>query len=245
MKTAPQEIARLEATGEVFRTLKVTAPAAGLIMKRMPGLEGMAVRPGMELFHIADLSSLWLSVELFEDQLAAVREGTDAEITLSYFPGENFRGKVRFFEPELSEKTRTIRAMVEVPNRGGRLRKGMYATVELQPVEVRGALAVPLQAVLRTGERNVVVLALGDGRFAPRDVTLGHEAAGFAEVLEGLEEGAEVVTSGHFLLDSESALREAIQKMVVARGREQNGETARLAGAETDRAPAAAGHHVH
>ncbi len=213
----PEQIARLEETGEVFRTLEVSAPASGLVMKRMAGLEGMAVKPGMELFHIADLSSLWLSVELFEDQLAAVREGTEAEIDLSYFPGETFHGRVRFLEPELSEKTRTMRAKIEVPNRNGQLRKGMYATVELKPVEVLDALTVPLQSVLRTGQRNVVVVALGNGRFEPRDVTLGHEAEGFAEVLGGLEEGTEVVTSAQFLLDSESTLREAIQKMIADR----------------------------
>lgn len=210
----PQQIARLEDTGEVFRTLEVSAPASGLVMKRMAGLEGMAVQPGMELFHLADLSSLWLSVELFEDQLSAVHEGTEAQIDLSYFPGETFRGRVRFLEPELSEKTRTMRAKIEVPNPDGRLRKGMYATVELQPVEVQDALTVPLQSILRTGQRNVVVVALGHGRFEPRDVILGHEAEGFAEVLSGLEEGAEVVTSAQFLLDSESSLRQAIQKMV-------------------------------
>lgn len=219
----PEQIARLEETGEVFRTLEVSAPASGLVMKRMTGLEGMAVRPGMELFHIADLSSLWLSVELFEDQLAAVREGTEAEINLSYFPGETFRGRVRFLEPELSEKTRTMRAKIEVPNRDGRLRKGMYATVQLQPVEVRDALTVPVQSVLRTGQRNVVVVALGGGRFEPRNVTLGHEAEGFAEVLGGLEEGLEVVTSAQFLLDSESTLREAIQKMISDRTATRNG----------------------
>ena len=143
----------MEATGEVFRTLEVTAPADGLVMKRMAGLEGMAVQPGMELFHIADLSSLWLSVELFENQMAWVQEGTEANVTLSYFPGESFRGRVRFLEPELSETTRTVRAKIEVPNRDGRLRKGMYATVDLQPVQVRDALVVPSKAVLRTGQR--------------------------------------------------------------------------------------------
>jgi Cu(I)/Ag(I) efflux system membrane fusion protein/cobalt-zinc-cadmium efflux system membrane fusion protein len=214
---SPQEVERLEKTGEVFRTLEVAAPAAGLVMKRMAGLEGMAVQPGMELFHLADLSSLWLSVELFEDQLAWVREGTEAKIDLSYFPGETFTGRVRFLEPELSEKTRTMRAKIEVPNPNGRLRKGMYATVELRPVAERQALAVPTQAVLRTGQRNVVVMALGDGRFAPREVVLGHEAEGFAEMISGLREGDEVVTSAQFLLDSESSLREAIQKMIAAR----------------------------
>ncbi len=214
---SPRQIERLVETREVFRTLEVAAPAGGLVMKRIAGLEGMAVKPGMELFHIADLSSLWLSVELFEHQLVWVREGTTAAIELSYFPGEVFHGKVRFLEPELSEKTRTMRAKIEIPNRNHRLRSGMYATVELQPVMVRDVLAVPSQAVLRTGRRNVVVVALGEGRFAPREVTLGHEAEGFAEVRGGLDEGVEVVTSAQFLLDSESTLRDAIQKMIAAR----------------------------
>jgi Cu(I)/Ag(I) efflux system membrane fusion protein len=214
---SPQQINLLEETGEVFRTLKVAAPKGGLVMKRMAGLEGMAVSPGMEIFHIADLSSLWISVELFENQIAWVREGSSAEIALSYFPGEPFHGKVRFLEPELSEKTRTMRAKIELPNPGGRFRKGMYATVEFQPVIVRDAVAVPLQAVLRTGQRNVVVVALGEGRFAPHEVTIGHEAEGYAQILTGVEEGAEVVTSAQFLLDSESKLREAVQKMIAGR----------------------------
>lgn len=214
----PQQIQRLEQTGEVFRTLEVAAPAGGTVMKRMAGLEGMAVNPGMELFHIADLSSLWLSVELFEHQLAAVGEGTLAEIALSYFPGETFRGRVRFLEPELAERARTLRAKIEVPNPDGRLRKGMYATVDLQAVKVQDVLAVPADAVLRTGRRNVVVTALGNGRFEPREVELGQEAEGFAQVLSGLEAGAEVVTSAQFLLDSESSLRAVIQNMVAERG---------------------------
>ena len=214
---SPEQIARLEETGEVFRTLAVSAPADGLVMKRMPGLEGMAVKPGMELFHIADLSSIWLSVELFEDQLAWVHEGTRADVSLSYFPGETFQGEVRFLEPELSEATRTLRATIEIPNRSGRLRKGMYATVDLEPVVTTGALVVPTQAILRTGERNVVVVALGEGRFAPREVVLGHESEGLAQVISGVEEGTQVVTSAQFLLDSESTLQEAIQKMIAAR----------------------------
>lgn len=215
---SPQQIERLEDTGEVFRTLEVTAPADGQVMKRLAGLEGMAVQPGMELFHIADLSSLWLSVELFEGQLAWVSEGTTADIVLPYFPGESFRGRVRFLEPELSEKTRTMRAKIEMPNPRGRLRKGMYATVELQPVVVHQALAVPTQAVLRTGTRNVVMQAIGEGSFVPREVSLGQEAGGFVEILEGLDQGAQVVTSAQFLLDSESTLQAAIQKMIAGRG---------------------------
>lgn len=214
---APEQIAELEETGEIFRTLKVVAPSSGLVMKRMPGLEGMAVKPGMETFHIANLSSLWLSVEIFEGQVAWVRERTPANVTFTYFPGETFHGEVRFVEPEFSEKTRTLSVKLEVPNPGGRLRAGMFATVTFKPVAARDAVAVPSLAVLRSGQRNVVVLDLGEGRFSPRAVTLGHPSGDYVEVLEGLEQGDRVVTSAQFLIDSEANLQEAIQKMIAQR----------------------------
>jgi Cu(I)/Ag(I) efflux system membrane fusion protein len=230
---APEQIARLEETGEIFRTLKVVAPAGGLVMKRMPGLEGMAVRPGMETYHIANLSSLWLSVEIFEDQVAWIREGMAAEVTFTYLPGETFRGTVRFIEPEFSEKTRTLRVKLEVPNRDRRLRAGMFATVTFQPVAAREAITVPSLAVLRTGQRNVVVLDVGGGRFTPRAVTLGHQGDEYVEVLEGLEEGDRVITSAQFLIDSEASLQEAIQKMIAQR---QQAATAPAGKGENDHA---------
>ena len=174
----------------------------------------MAVKPGMEVYHIAGLSSLWLSVEVFEDQLAWIGVGTPADVTFTYAPGETFRGTVRYIEPEFSETTRTLRVKLEVPNPRGLLRAGMFATVRFRPVAARQALTVPSQAVLRTGQRNVVVVDLGDGRFAPREVALGHQSAGLAEVIEGLSEGELVVTSAQFLIDSEANLQEAIQKML-------------------------------
>jgi membrane fusion protein, copper/silver efflux system len=212
----PDEVERFERTGEVFRTLTVSAPSSGVVMKRVDGLEGMAVKPGMELFHIANLSSLWLTVEVFEDQLSWLKVGSVADISLSYFPGETFTGRVRFVEPQVSEKTRTVPLRLEVPNPDGRLRSGMYATVRFHPVVAKGAIVVPSVAVLRTGERNLVIVAEGGGRFAPRRVTVGGEGDGYVQVLSGLEAGDEVVTSAQFLIDSESNLREAVQKMVPA-----------------------------
>ena len=212
---SPDQIAELQRTGEIFRTLQVVAPSNGLIMKRMPGLEGMAVQPGMEIFHIADLSTLWLSIEVFEDQVAWIHHGTPAEVSFTYFPGETFHGKVRFIEPEFSEQTRTLRVKLEIPNPDGRFRSGMFATVVFSPIATRQALTVPSLAVLRTGRRNVLVMDQGEGRFSPREVTLGHEAGGFVEVLEGVSEGDRVVTSAQFLIDSESTLQEALQKMLV------------------------------
>jgi Cu(I)/Ag(I) efflux system membrane fusion protein/cobalt-zinc-cadmium efflux system membrane fusion protein len=214
---SPGQIAQLEETGQIFRTLKVVAPSSGVVMKRMPGLEGMAVRPGMETYHIADLSSLWLSVEIFEDQVAWIREGTPANVKFTYSPGETFRGTVRFIEPEFSEKTRTLRVKLEVPNPAGRLRAGMFATVTFQPIAAAEVVTVPSLAVLRTGQRNVVVVDLGEGRFAPREITVGHEGDGYVEVLEGVGEGERVVTSAQFLIDSEASLQEAIQKMIAQR----------------------------
>ncbi len=220
----PEQVDRILETGEVLRTLSVVAPTTGILMQRMPGLEGMAVRPGMELLHIADLSNLWMTVEVFEDQLAWVDVGSPATVTLTYFPGETFRGRVRYIEPEVSEKTRTVRLTLDVPNRDGRLRVGMYATVIFEPVAAKNAITVPSHAVLRTGQRNVVIVALGEGRFAPREVVLGPQGDGFVQVTQGLAEGEEVVTSAQFLIDSESNLREAIQKMIAAKRAEAKGD---------------------
>ncbi|MCA9756553.1 MAG: efflux RND transporter periplasmic adaptor subunit [Candidatus Eisenbacteria bacterium] len=214
---SPDQIDRLEETGQVFRTLTVTAPARGVIMKRMDGLDGMAIKPGMELMHIADLSTLWLSVEVFENQLPWVAEGSSAEVTLDYFPGEAFTGTVRYVEPQISEKTRSVSLTLEIANPQRRLRAGMYATVRFQPVVAKNAITVPSQAILRTGERDLIVVALGEGRFAPREVELGPEGDGFAQVLSGLADGDRVVTSSQFLIDSESNLRAAIQKMIAER----------------------------
>jgi RND family efflux transporter MFP subunit len=211
------QIERLVASREVFRTVTVRSPADGVVMQRLEGLEGRAVEPGMELFHIADLSSLWLSVEVFEDQLAWVREDSTAEVALSYFPGEAFNGRVRFIEPAVAEATRTVSLRLEVPNLDGRLRAGMYATVTFTPTTARDVLAVPSQAVLRTGERLVAVVDLGAGRFAPRDVELGVEGEGWAQVLSGLAEGERVVTSAQFLIDSESKLRQAVERLAAER----------------------------
>ena len=214
---APAQIERFEKTGQVFRTLTVTAPAGGFVMLRMAGLEGMAVRPGMEVYHIADLSSLWLSVEAFEDQIAWLRVGSMAEVSLSYFPGETFTGRVRYIEPQVNEKTRTVPLKLEVPNRDGRLRAGMYATVRFQPVVARDAVLVPTLSILRTGQRNLVVVAEEGGRFTPREVQLGAEGEGRAQVTAGLREGERIVTSAQFLIDSESNLREAVQKLLASR----------------------------
>ena len=215
---SPEQIEALEASGQPMRTLVVTAAASGVAMKVMHGLEGMRISPGMDVIHIAGMSSLWLTVEVFEDQLPWLEVGSPARVSFSYVPGESFTGRVRYIEPEVDDTTRTIQFTLSVPNPSGRLRVGMYATVLFEPVAALDAVAVPKQAVLRTGERNVAVVALGGGRYAPRDLTLGVEGDDYLQVLEGLAAGDEIVTSAQFLIDSESNLRAAIQKMADDRG---------------------------
>jgi Cu(I)/Ag(I) efflux system membrane fusion protein/cobalt-zinc-cadmium efflux system membrane fusion protein len=209
-----EQIRRIEARGEVLRTITVTAPSSGVVMKRMHGLEGMAIHPGMDVIHIANLDQLWLTVEVFEDQLAWVGTGSRAQVAFDALPGERFTGNVRFVEPEVSPTTRSGRLTLEVSNPRRQLRVGMYATVSFEPVAARSVISVPAQSVIRTGARDVVVVALGGGRFEPREVLLGLESDGMIEVRDGLEEDEEVVTSAQFLIDSESNLRAAVQKMV-------------------------------
>lgn len=211
------QIDNLERTGEVFRTLQMVAPASGLVMKRMAGLEGMRVQPGMEVYHIADMRSLWLAVEIFEHQVAQIDVGSVADIDLTYFPGEVFSGTVRFVEPEFSEATRTLQVKIEVPNRDGRLKSGMFGIVRFHPTAAHQALVVPTQSILRTGQRSVVIVDLGGGTFAPREVLTGHEGGGYVEILEGLDEHDRIVTSSQFLIDSESSLQVAVQKMIAQR----------------------------
>jgi Cu(I)/Ag(I) efflux system membrane fusion protein/cobalt-zinc-cadmium efflux system membrane fusion protein len=212
-----EQVAEVETSGKVLRTLTVVSPISGVVMQRMHGLEGMAIRPGMEALHVADLSSLWLTVEIYEGQLPWLEEGSTATVSFDYLPGEQFSGRVRYVEPEVSPSTRTVKLTLEVPNRDRRLRVGMYATVTFKPVVARNAVVVPAQAVIRSGERDVVVIALGKGQFAPREIQLGAESDGFIQVLEGLDGSEEIVTSAQFLIDSESNLRAAVEKMIAAK----------------------------
>ena len=218
-----KQVAEIEASGKVLRTLTVVSPIGGVIMKRKHGLEGMAIRPGMEALHVADLSTLWLTAEVYEGQLPWLGRGSTADISFDYFPGERFTGRVRNLEPEVSPSTRSVKLIIEVPNRNRKLKVGMYATVSFKPVVARNAVVVPAQAVIRSGVRDVVVVALGEGRFAPREVTLGAQSDGLIQVIDGLDGSEEIVTSSQFLIDSESNLRAAVQKMIAAKRNEMQG----------------------
>ena len=211
--TGPQldEIAR---TGVVGKTIAISSPFTGIVVEKQ-ALDGMEVRPGMRLYTIADLSEIWVLADIYEYETPWIRVGQLATMTLSYQPGTEYHGSVQFIYPYLDEKTRTIKVRLSFPNPDLMLKPGMYADVVIQTSPVADALAVPLEAVLFSGQRNLVIVALGGGRFAPRDVTIGIESGdGYYEIRSGLAAGETVVTSGQFLLDSESRLQETIAKLL-------------------------------
>jgi Cu(I)/Ag(I) efflux system membrane fusion protein len=210
-----EQIQQLEESGQVARTLSVVAPARGFIVEKMnQALEGMYVRPGMNLYKVADLSTIWVEVDIFENQVSWMRVGQKATIELPYQPGKTYTGTVKYLYPYFDKKTRTMKVSIELSNPGHKLRAEMYANVTLEMPSVQDVLAVPEEAVIHSGQRNVVVLDRGNGTFQVKEVTLGVNGDGVWEVKQGLEEGDSIVTSAQFLIDSESNLQEAIQKMV-------------------------------
>jgi len=174
-------------------------------------LEGMYVKPGMDLYKIADLSTVWVHADIYELDIPWIRKGQPAVVSFRNAPGESYRGKVLFLYPEVSRDTRTLKICVEVPNPQRRLRPGMYADVEVQGPIVKDAVVAPLSAVIRSGERDIVFVDLGQGRFQPREVELGVTGEGDrVQIILGVAAGEAVVTQAQFMLDSESRIQEAI-----------------------------------
>jgi len=208
------QIAELERTRTPQRTLRVNAPIDGIVVEKM-AVQGQMVEAGMKLYRLADLGLVWLQAQVYEQDLAFLKLGQEAEVSLSYLPDRKFRGRITYIYPTVDEKTRTARVRMEFHNPGLFLKPGMFATVQVRAELEPSALLVPDLAVLRSGEKNTVFVALDGGKFEPRTVSLGPRAENnMYQVLSGLKEGERVVTSGQFMFDSESQLREAIQKML-------------------------------
>jgi len=208
------QIAELDRTGQPTKTLTINSPAAGFVTEKMV-VEGQMVDMGMKLYRLADIGIVWVYAQVYEQDLPYIQLGQEATMTLSYLQDRRFRGRVTYVYPTVDEKTRTARVRMEFHNPGYFLKPGMFATAELVADIAASALLVPDSAVLRSGEKNTVFVALPGGKFEPRTVTLGLAAEDDRDqVLSGLREGERVVTSGQFMLDSESQLREAIQKMI-------------------------------
>lgn len=212
-----QQLARLRETGEPRRTLTLVAPASGVIVKDPP-VAGMRFMPGEALFRIADLSRVWMVGDVFEQDLALVKTGTRATLTVSAFADRSFPGVVTFVYPMLNPETRTARVRVELANPQRQLMPGMYGSVDIAAGAKGEVLVVPDSAVIDSGVRQAVLVALGGGRFEPREVKLGTRGDGYAEVLAGVKEGESVVTRANFLIDSESNLRAALAGFAADKG---------------------------
>lgn len=205
------QIQELETTGQRRTAVTVYAPSDGIVTDRM-AVSGMFVKPDMRLYRIARLDSVWIKADVYEHELPFVQIGQHATISLSYLPGESFEGTVDYIYPYLDPKTRTATVRIRAGNRSGTLKPDMFADVLLhRSPDTR--LLVPEPAVLFSGRRRIVFLALGDGRFQPREVSLGRRFLSGYEVIAGLRSGDRVVTSANFLLDSESKLKNVAAAM--------------------------------
>ena len=208
-----EQIRRLEETGRPQKTLTLYAPASGTVVETNV-VEGQQIAAGQTLMRLADLSSLWLMVDVYEQDLAWVNLGTPATIELPYDRGRTLTGRIGYIYDELDEATRTVRARVQVANPGLKLKPQMYATVHLFGERTEAMPVVPGESVIRTGDREVVIVAVGGGRFRPVEVRTGIEAEGRVQVLDGLHGDEIVVTSAQFLIDSEARLAGAVSAMV-------------------------------
>lgn len=206
------EIAAVEREGKVRARVTLTAPIAGVIAE-LGVREGMTVTPGSALFKIVDLSTVWVNAEVPETQAGWLRPGSPVQARVAAYPDTVFEGRVGAILPEVSTATRTVRSRVELANPGGRLKPGMFATLSFRRQPGKAAVLVPSEAVIRTGTRDVVIVALGDGRFRATQVEVGAESGGQSEIRKGLAAGDKVVLSGQFLIDSEASLSGTLARL--------------------------------
>jgi Cu(I)/Ag(I) efflux system membrane fusion protein len=203
------EIARIEQTGTPQKTLTLRAPASGFVVEKNV-VAGARIMPGMDLYRIADLSTIWIEAEVFEKDLAQIVLGRTGQVTLESYPNRSFPARVAYVYPTITAASRTGRIRVELANPNLLLKPGMYATLEFRvPVHAAG-VHVPRSAVLQTGERSLVFVREADGTLVPRVVRIGFATTDHFEILEGLNAGEVVVASANFLIDAESNLRSAL-----------------------------------
>ncbi|THJ21053.1 MAG: efflux RND transporter periplasmic adaptor subunit [Nitrospira sp. CG24D] len=201
------QIAALERRGTAEPVLTVYAPSSGIVLKR-EAVPGKYAEPGTTLYEVADLSMVWISADIYESEVAAVRLNQPVSVAFAAYPGETFRGTVTYIYPTMNAEARTVRVRLELPNPGLKLKPGMFGNVTLR-TDAANTLVVPKEAVLETGLRQLVFLDQGQGRYEPASVKLGRRSQDSVEVIEGLKEGDRIVTSANFLLDAESKLASA------------------------------------
>jgi Cu(I)/Ag(I) efflux system membrane fusion protein len=195
--------------GESPRRLTFTAPASGVVLEKK-AVEGMRFTPGQAIYRIADLSTVWVIADVYEQDLARIKVGQKAMVEIDAFPGKSLDAKITYLYPTLNVPTRTTPIRLEISNRDGLLRPGMFAHVELATGGAVSRLTVPASAIIDTGERQVALLVLGEGKFKPQTVHVGLRGADRVEIVDGLKAGDRVVVSANFLIDAESNLKAAL-----------------------------------
>ncbi|MER8700305.1 efflux RND transporter periplasmic adaptor subunit [Mesorhizobium sp. M1273] len=210
-------IAEIQRTRQVPLAFGWSSPRDGVVLERN-ATEGMKMSAGDVLFRIADLSTVWVLADVPEYDLANVRVGQSATISVRSLPGQTFQGRVAQIYPQVDSQTRSTKVRIELPNPDGSLRPDMYTDVEIAASGSRPVVAVPDSAVIDTGTRQVVILDRGEGRFEPREVTIGAQGGGFTEIRKGIASGDRVVVAANFLIDAESNLEAALTGMATTEG---------------------------
>ena len=206
------QIKQIEKTRQTRHHISIFAPQDGVVSSLMVR-EGMFVKPSMNVMSLGDLSSVWLLAEVFEKQAQWVRVGQDAVVRLSFVPGHVWQGKVEYIYPSLDPKTRTLKVRLRFENPDEGLKPNMYANVRIFGGPKENIIVIPLEGLIRTGREERVIIDLDEGRFEAREVVSGIESGDYVEIIQGVDEGERVVTSGQFLIDSEASMRAGIKRM--------------------------------
>ncbi|CAG0991622.1 Cation efflux system protein CusB [Geobacteraceae bacterium] len=232
-----EQIKMLAKSGEAKRTLIFRSPVSGIVTEKK-ALQGMRFMPGEMLYQVADLSSVWVVADVFEQDIGLVKTGAKAKVRINAYPDKIFEGRITYVYPTLKAETRTVQVRIELANPGQLLKPAMFAQVELPVGGAAQVLAVPDSAVIDSGVRRIVLVQVKAGRFEPREVKLGARSDSYVEVLDGVKEGEAVVVAANFLIDAESNLKAAVGSL--------GGHAGHGSAAKTDAAPeakpAAAGH---
>ncbi len=202
----PEQLANLETGDTIYTRLTIYSPRSGIVVARNK-LAGSYVAEGDIVYDIADLSAIWVWADIYEYEIAGVSAGTPVTVSSPAYPGKKLSGRVSFVSPEVNKETRTIRVRAELENPGLLLKPGMYVDVDIKVQTGKRVLAIPVSSVLQTGNRQIVWVKAGATTFEPRAVALGVRGGDWWEVLSGVHEGEEVVSSGGYLLDSEAQFR--------------------------------------
>lgn len=217
-----KDIDEIERTNSLKKTLTIYSQVDGTVVEKMVN-KGQQIMPGMPLYKVADLSDVWVLADVYQIDLPWIKLGQKVALELSYLPGKTYQGIITYIYPFLNDETKTIKVRVIVKNTANYdFKPGMFANVKLESSISVDAVTVPDQAIIRSGERNIAIMSLGGGYFAPRDVKLGTSSEGYVQILDGIEAGEKIVVSSQFLIDSESNLKAAIQTMSGHEGMDMN-----------------------